>query len=303
VLVFIFCISLQLSTSSEKSSAATRRSDDQQLHALLPTEDEQQDIDGILKTANVEIDETANERSVESRPTTKPNLLAASKEILTYSKKISYIPYFWLFAFVMGAVMGMINNYLFLTLTDKLNASGPLLGVASIARIFLEVPFFFWSGAASKFILTFFMETDSQNDSNSASKVIGYRYVMVFSMAVLVARLLLYTLMSWFSWNPWIDVVVELLHGVIYAAFYSSAIQIASLSAPEHLQATSQGLFGAVYSGIGSTSGNLFGGIIYGAFGPTILFGIACLICGLTATLYLFDIKSSKQKQRIPNSV
>ncbi|KAI3656744.1 hypothetical protein MP638_007393 [Amoeboaphelidium occidentale] len=271
----VFCIGLVLFRQK-----TAQKSEDRLRQRLLDEEI------SIQRTSNT----VQNDTNAEDH---KPTFMQNVQELIVFSSKVGYIPYFWAFCFIMGSVLNMINSYCFLMLADKLNAPNQVFGLISISRILLEIPFFIWSGPISKLILSVFMPKPTsavETNNAEAHKMLGYRYMMLFSMGVLSLRLLLYACMSAFQWSAWTGVGVEILHGVIYATFFSAAIQIASLSAPTHLQATSQGLFGGIYSGFGSTFGNLVGGVIYGSFGPTALWLSSLVLCIITMILYRSDI-------------
>ena len=78
--------------------------------------------------------------------------------------------------------------------------------------------------------------------------------------------------------------------GIIYAIFYSSAVQIASKTAPDHLQGMSQGIFTAVYSGIGQFVGSIVGGYLFDALGPPYLFSITSILTIFGVLMYCADI-------------
>lgn len=118
---------------------------------------------------------------------------------------------FWLFIFIMGFTLAIINNYTFLMLVDKLHADSNLLGVISLARITLEIPFFFWSGSAHDAIVRWVGRV--VRIEGRFKQEDGMRWTLVIAMVVLVVRVGMYSAMSYFRWNAWVDVGVELLHG------------------------------------------------------------------------------------------
>jgi MFS family permease len=252
----------------------------------LETKDSNQPL---LTNETVDVDKTVS-ISEQAQPKSK-SFWSLVMEIVSYESVCGYVPYFWLMTFVQGSANSLINNYLFLMLTEELHAPSEVLGWTSLTRVLLEIPFFVWSGTLSNQIQRLFTRGSSAESQNDA------RWMLVFAVALTALRVGLYTLMSIFKWNPIIDVFIELLHGIIYATFYASAVQIAAVSAPAHLQATSQGIYAAIFSGFGATFGNFFGGIIYNYLGPSTLFAMTFVLCSGSALLYSFYIKFSRTRR------
>jgi Na+/melibiose symporter-like transporter len=134
---------------------------------------------------------------------------------------------FMLHAFVMGASASIIGSFLFVYLKDAMDASSTLLGLTLVLSVAGEIPFFFFS--------------------NWILKKIGFRGMVAASHIGYVVRFLLYTVIQ----NPWFVLPVELLHALTFAAMWSAGILYSAENSPPGLEATGQGLFIGVYSGIG----------------------------------------------------
>ncbi len=79
-------------------------------------------------------------------------------------------------------------------------------------------------------------------------------------------------------------IAVYLLHGVSYSGMWLAGVAFANRLAPPGLGATAQGLFNAVFNGLGFFGGSIFGGLLYDRYGGANLF----FWCGLLALLALF---------------
>jgi MFS family permease len=220
-------------------------------------------------------------------------------------RECSKLTTFWLLAAVQGMALAVINNYLFYALHQEFHISDTLMGIVSVCRILLEIPSFYWSNSAGTLILAivgYFYpaskkqqnEINSTNDSapppQQLTNINGIRWVLVFSMFLLAIRVLLYVLLLVFRWNPYVTIVIDFSHGVIYAIFYSAAVQTVALSTPEHLRTSYQGIFAAMFSGIGPCLGSIVGGIMYEKVGAVTLFLSVFLLLITAIVTYTIDI-------------
>ncbi|KAI3652357.1 hypothetical protein MP228_002682 [Amoeboaphelidium protococcarum] len=209
----------------------------------------------------------------------KPTFLQSVRALSENSEMVL----FWAFALVQGLGQSVVNNFLNIMLVQRLNASDTILAFGSLNRVILEAPFFFFNGAVQVLILKCL---GLQNvKATEASK-----WVMILSMMILCFRTLMYALLSFFTLSPYIDLAIELLHGVMYATFYGSAVQAAASLAPKQYQGTSQGIFSAIYSGLGPFVGSILGGYIYNQFGSGWMFLLCSLLCFVTASTYALNV-------------
>ena len=68
--------------------------------------------------------------------------------------------------------------------------------------------------------------------------------------------------------------------------FYAACIQNAAQIAPKTLVATSQGLFSAIYNGLGSGIGAYIGGTALDSIGPVIMFRVQAAVVMGAMILY-----------------
>mmetsp|Transcript_4714 Transcript_4714/g.11739 ORF Transcript_4714/g.11739 Transcript_4714/m.11739 type:complete len:329 (-) Transcript_4714:8-994(-) len=169
---------------------------------------------------------------------------------------------FLLIVMVMGAGTQMIFTFLFLFL-EELGADERLVGLSLLFTVSTEIPFFFFS---NRLLATF-----------------GVQTLILASMVAYVVRVFCYSLLV----NPWTVLPLELLHGLSFGAMWAAGIHHTRELAPPALQATAQGVFTGMYSGLGSSIGCLLGGWTYETFGPRILFRSAGVIVSVCIVLYI----------------
>ncbi|KAG4070995.1 hypothetical protein HA402_001432 [Bradysia odoriphaga] len=172
---------------------------------------------------------------------------------------------FFIWCIVIGLCTALIWNFLFWHLENladqECNQTSwmkTLQGLAMGIQCFGgELPFFFLSG----WIL----------------RKIGHIHAMSLVLIGFGVRFLLYSVLS----NPWWVLPIELLNGVTFGLFYSTMTSYASIVAPTGTEATLQGLVGAIFEGVGVSTGSFIGGIMFERVGGSSTFriyGIAVLI-------------------------
>ena len=146
-----------------------------------------------------------------------------------------------------GMIASMLNSFLLLYLND-LHASKTLIGLSLTIATLSEMPVLFFS---------------------------DHLLVRWSARSLLVAALLVYSVRALtysFLVVPWLILLVQLLHGPTYGLFWAAGITYASEIAPPGFGATAQGVFSAVYMGLGGTLGALSGGWLYDGLGPQRMF-------------------------------
>ena len=140
-----------------------------------------------------------------------------------------------------------------------------LLGLNMAVQCFVgEVPMFFLSG----WVL----------------RNLGHAHTMSLVLVAFSLRFFLYSLLS----DPWLSLPIELLNGVTFGLCYAAMTGYAHTVAPDGMEATVQGIVGAVYEvpldlcscgdhflcsqGAGVATGSLIGGAIYQNYGGVFLF-------------------------------
>jgi len=139
-----------------------------------------------------------------------------------------------------------------------------LLGINMAVQCFVgEVPMFFLSG----WVL----------------RNIGHAHTMSLVLVAFSLRFFLYSLLS----DPWFSLPIELLNGVTFGLCYAAMTGYAHTIAPEGMEATVQGVVGAVYEGAGVATGSLIGGAIYQNYGGVFLFRCASIFALALALLHI----------------
>jgi PPP family 3-phenylpropionic acid transporter len=87
---------------------------------------------------------------------------------------------------------------------------------------------------------------------------------------------------------------VQVLHGVVFGAFYVGSIAQLARMVPSHLLATGRALFGAVAFGAGGLVGNAVAGALYDVGGGSLAFGVAAVFELLAAPLLLLCARRAR---------
>ncbi|XP_046647849.1 major facilitator superfamily domain-containing protein 6-like isoform X2 [Daphnia pulicaria] len=176
---------------------------------------------------------------------------------------------FLLSCITFGICIGSIWQFLFWYLEDMASSQGCdslewiklLEGLAMGIQCFAgEAPFLFLSG--------WFLNK------------LGHVHTMTMILLVMGFRLICYSLLT----NPWLTLPIELLNGLTLGVYWSTMTSYAYLIAPPGAGTTLQGIFGALFEGIGTAVGSLLGGFIFQNYGGAIMyrsFGIYTLIFGI----------------------
>lgn len=170
--------------------------------------------------------------------------------------------FFLLAIFLAGVSASTVNNYLFLFMAE-LNSPSTLMGLALSMATVSEVPALFFS--------------------SWLVRRLGARGVLVMALGAYIVRLLLYSIAS----APWQILLIQLLHGLTFAAVWAAGVSYAHDLAPNGLGATAQGLFNATLMGLGGISGSLAGGLLLERFGGAWMYRIVALVVLLGAVVFL----------------
>jgi oligosaccharide:H+ symporter len=179
---------------------------------------------------------------------------------------------FLLMVFIWGVSQSFVNNYLFLYM-KTLNASETLMGFALTM------------GTISELVIFFFADKLLQRWGNQK--------VVMITLLALAIRMLAYSFIK----TPGLVLIVQLLHGLTFAAMLSAGVAYANKLAPSGLGATAQGIFYSVAFGLGPACGGYVGGLIYEHYGPFLVYRWAGLV--LLGGLLIFagmTFRAEKQK-------
>ncbi|KAF2887038.1 hypothetical protein ILUMI_19135 [Ignelater luminosus] len=128
-------------------------------------------------------------------------------------------------------------------------------------------------------------------------KRIGHVNAMSLVLLVIGVRFIFYSVIT----NPWYTLPIEFCNGLTFGLFYATMASYASIVAPPGTEATTQGLVGAVFEGIGVSLGSFIGGLFFQEFGGSMtfrIFGISALVvCLLHAGVqYLIQRREDQGK-------
>jgi PPP family 3-phenylpropionic acid transporter len=169
---------------------------------------------------------------------------------------------FLVMVFIAGIGNATINNYLFVYM-QGLGASNTLMGFALTVSTLSEIPAMFFS--------------------DRLLRRFGARGMLIIAMTTIGLRLICYSLTT----QPWVVLVIQLCHGLTFAAIYTAGVYFADQVAPPGMKATTQGMFSGTLMGFGAAAGGLLGGILLDSFTPGGMYGIigALVLVGLVAFL------------------
>ncbi|CRL07194.1 CLUMA_CG020177, isoform A [Clunio marinus] len=184
-----------------------------------------------------------------------PNILKDVTQIFASFRVII----FFIWCIVIGMGTALIWNFLFWHLEElgeKSNCGtgdsmktlqGLVMGIQCFGG---ELPFFFISGRLLK--------------------KIGHVNAMNLVLFGFGVRFFFYSILK----DPWLVLPVELLNGITFGIFYATMASYASIIAPVGTEATMQGLVGAVFEGIGVSTGSIIGGKLFENIGGSNTFSI-----------------------------
>ena len=171
---------------------------------------------------------------------------------------------FLVMVFIAGIGNATINNYLFVYM-QSLGASNTLMGFALTVSTLSEIPAMFFS--------------------DRLLRRFGARGMLIIAMTTIGLRLICYSLTT----QPWVVLVIQLCHGLTFAAIYTAGVHYADQVAPPGMKATTQGMFSGTLMGFGSAAGGLLGGILLDSFSPGGMYAFigTLVLVGLIAFLWV----------------
>ena len=169
--------------------------------------------------------------------------------------------------FLLSVFLGMVGyganiTYLFLRL-EEVGASRSLLGFALTVGTIGELPFLYFSPRLLRRI--------------------GTRGTLICSLLAMVTMLF----GDAFARVPWVVIALQLLHGTAFSGMTVAGVAYADQVAPPGMGATAQGMFYAVFSGLGIALGSLTSSIMREHWGSHTMFQVAGLVALLGLMLFL----------------
>eukprot|EP00898_Chlorokybus_atmophyticus_P007440 jgi/Chlat1/7698/Chrsp64S07146 len=204
-----------------------------------------------------------------------PTFLQHYIEAFSVVVKDIYTASFYAIMCVIGACMGIIENYLFLYL-QELHASKTLMGLSLTVTCIAEVPVLFFSGRIIE--------------------LLTIQGTLVLVLLCYFVRLGFYSIMP----SAWTVLFVEPLHGITFGCAYASGTLQSSELAPPGLESTMQSIMTSCIFGLGFGVGSLIGGTVYDHFGAVVLFR-SCAITVLLCTVVFIGVRT-KYKPSLASS-
>jgi MFS transporter, PPP family, 3-phenylpropionic acid transporter len=169
---------------------------------------------------------------------------------------------FLVMVFIAGIGNATINNYLFVYM-QSLGATNTLMGLALTVSTLSEIPAMFFS--------------------DRLLRRFGARGMLIIAMTTIGLRLIGYSLTT----QPWVVLLIQLCHGLTFAAIYIAGVYYADQVAPPGMKATTQGMFSGTLMGFGAAAGGLLGGLLLDGFSPGGMYAFTgtLVLVGLVAFL------------------
>ena len=123
-------------------------------------------------------------------------------------------------------------------------------------------------------------------------KKVSAHTLIQFSFLALALRLFLYTQTS----SPMMIALIQLMHGLSFAIFWSVGVVIAHRISPVGFANSGQAVFSGFYFGLGGMSGAYFGGLIYSQFSINIMFWVAAVVSLIGLLTYTILMKGSSKR-------
>ncbi|RCH80724.1 hypothetical protein CU098_002008, partial [Rhizopus stolonifer] len=181
------------------------------------------------------------------------------KTILVYTFMISI--------FLYGLAHAMINQFLFLLLSDfglnpcLIGLTGPIGGLAELITFWLSRELF------DKYSVTF---------------------LMTMAYLSFIFRAIVYTCLSSYETKSIVAaLILQLLNGFVYALVWSTTMFEMDVFFPANQKEVAQGISAILFSGISYGIASVLGGFIYDIYGPLKLFQISAFICSVSLIVFL----------------
>ena len=165
---------------------------------------------------------------------------------------------------IAGVSNSVVNCYLFQMMSDEMNAPKTMMGLANLVAGMGEIVIFPLSGKLMKLFK-------------------GPINCITVAISCYVLRCILFA----FIRNPWLVMPTQFLNGICFGLFWVATAEHTQTIAAKEIYITTFSIVSNSYFNIGGMCGTLFGGLVYSAFGGSVLYlGISCL-CGFWVILLL----------------
>ncbi len=181
------------------------------------------------------------------------------RQLTSHRPFLLFLASIFLLAITMGSV-----NYFFSLYLDGLGAGEDVIGLAWSLAALSEIPVMAFSGLFLKRL--------------------GSNGLLRISFLTYAFRWLIYS----FIYLPVWVLVVQVLHGLSFAAFLVGGVTFVNEKTPEGLSTTAQAIFNTVAFGIGPIAGSLVGGYFYDTVGMMALFRVLSIVALVGLVVFLF---------------
>jgi len=173
--------------------------------------------------------------------------------------------------FLLGASLAATQNFLTLQI-NVLGGGAVLVGAAAAFQALTEIPTMGYTHVLRRYL------------SHRVLFAIGCGVYLVIFVA-------------WaFASDALTAALLKLAAGVGFALTYVAAVMIANDVSPVRLRATGQALVKSVLFGLAPIAGTLSGGLLYGAFGPRVMFLASTAVVAAAGLIALFAIRGSGRR-------
>ena len=179
-----------------------------------------------------------------------------------------------------GSGFGFVMSFLFVFIVRGLGGAATLCGLALFVECAVEVPVM---RAADGLLARH-----------------GSKTLVVVVLLLYAARCAGYALLTYFPGRPWLVLLVEPLHGITFALFYTAGVVGAKARMPSDRQTLAQGLFSAAFNG-GAGVGAALGGLGVRRIGyrnTFLVFTAGFVVATVAAFVKLVDDRPPEDERR-----
>ena len=197
------------------------------------------------------------------------------KDLMKIFKKFHVI-FFFMTLLVMGVADRMLYSFMFLFI-EEINGSKIVMGLSILVACLSEGLMFPFTHYIIKCVH-------------------GNLSAMVLAFVAYAIRFAGFSVLQ----NAWYVLLLQLLHSICFALFWSAIVQHTASLAPKGMEATLLGLMNGVFFGIAGAVSCLVGGIIYNHFGARKLFkgyGVICMVWTFFLILHIIERKNHGKLQ------
>ncbi|KAL3934845.1 MAG: hypothetical protein SGBAC_009526 [Bacillariaceae sp.] len=212
----------------------------------------------------------AHKKIVESHGTKSTNLAASMKGVIGIALRDKKISLFFALVYFMGISAATADSFVYIRF-QEVGGTGANMGTSRLLSSLGGAAMFWHSGRISAWL--------------------GMEKVLALSLAIVAIRFALLAYMT----NVYFGYVAELLRGMTFGCFWSSANVYASQLAPVELQTTMIQVLSGIYNGIGRCSGALIGGHIQAVAGTANTFKYGAMANAVAASVLLLQGARTKQ--------